>query len=246
MTIRNETVLLDLKLKIIRKLEDDQIICPTCNGTSIHIEGVDLAVVTDGVYKLKDFGKHQTIVGCDNCYYGVQKVCKHCQGMYGRRKYQCDCTGARNERGFIEGQKEWDKWNAASKIFYTEALEACEQLYIDSWDKYVVADDLAEEIQWQLDDNEDMTIDDIVNLRIYTTYVTQGSFDAESILENVCEELHEEAYDRSMFILPKLQEKLDEIAKEIESDTTTYFPDKIGVKLTRADVEGFGLVFKVS
>jgi hypothetical protein len=243
MATRTESVLLDLKLKIERKLEENEVICPTCNGTSIHIEGVNLAVISDGVYKLKNFGKYEAIVGCNDCYSGIQKVCKHCKGLYGRRKYQCDCDGARNERGFIEGQKEWDKWRATSKISYSEAVEKCEQFYIETWEKYVSVDDLADEIQLQLDDNEDMTIEDVINLRIYTTYVTQGSFDAESILEGVCEELHEDAYDRSSFILPKLQEKLDEIAKEIESDTTTYFSDKIGINLTKEDVESFGLTF---
>jgi RNA polymerase subunit RPABC4/transcription elongation factor Spt4 len=235
MPIRTESVLLDLKLKIERKLEENEVICPRCNGTSIHIEGVDLAVISDGVYKLKDFGKHETIVGCNDCYYGIQKVCKHCQGLYGRRKYQCDCDGAKSERRYLQSQKDMEKWNTIPKISYKDALEKYTQLYIENFDCFVQVDCLSEELEWRIEEDEEI---DIEHLRVYGTSVTHAEFDAIHILESACDNLHEDAYERasSNVDMNKMQVYLDEIAKLIESDTTTYHPNyNVGILLIKDD-----------
>lgn len=118
-------------------------------------------------------------------------------------------------------------------------------MYIDDLEKYCSVDELADELQYYLDDNDEANIDDILSLHIYGTNVHFASFDADSILESATEELHEEAYERSSFIIKKLQNALDEIAEEIKGDTTTYFSDdKVGIQLTKENIEEFGLVFE--
>ncbi|WP_062408416.1 hypothetical protein [Paenibacillus naphthalenovorans] len=242
--MRTETVKVNLQFNVTRELEDNEVLCPVCSGTSLHIQGIPLAQVTNGIYEIKKFGRYDTIVGCGSCYYGVQKKCEHCDNLLGRSNL-CTCDKSRWEQRNKEEQKEREKWGKINKITYKEALDKYEMIYIDGFEKYCAPDELSEYLQWYLDDNREVTVEDILSLRIYGTYITNAMFDATSILENATEELHEEAYDRSKHILNKLQSYLDEIAKEIQRDTLTYFPDeKVGIQLTSKDIEKFELQFK--
>ncbi|GAA4878937.1 hypothetical protein GCM10023310_68790 [Paenibacillus vulneris] len=243
LNIRTETVNVNLQFNITRELEDNEVLCPTCSGTSLHIEGVPLAQTTNGVYELKKFGKCTTIVGCSSCYFGVQKKCLHCDKLLGRNSY-CTCDKSRYEQRYKQEQKEIESWSRTNKITYDEALQKYEMIFIDRVEKYCSPDELAEYLQWYLDDNEDLTIDDILSLRIYGTYTTQASFDAYSILENATEELHEDAFNRAEYVIEDMQEYLNKVANEIKIDTKTFFPDeKNGIQLTIADINKFKLQF---
>ena len=231
-------VVLDLQFNFDRELEDDEVLCPTCSGTSLQIKGIDLAVVTEGNYKVGKFGKHESIHGCDSCYFGVQKKCKHCEGLIGRKKYQCECKGAKNERRYKELERNWATWNKTEKILWSEAAKKYEYLYIDSHDKYLTPDDLMEYLEEMIqDDDSEFELDDIDDLRIYGTTECTIAFDATDIISNGCSNLHEEAYERiDEEKMDELQSFLNNWSESVKNETTTYNADyEVGVIFTKED-----------
>lgn len=239
MSVRTETVEVEFKLKLKKDLQENEEICPKCGGTGLQ--------VNDHPYGLKsERGQHnemfpykkQTIVGCSHCYSGVQKKCQHCQQLMGRTS-QCKCDGYRNESNRKLFEKDMERWNKAKKITFQESLDqGIEYFYIDSWDEYHDLDSLHDKINDLLEDmDEDFTIDDIKDLRVYTTYIESISLSADSILERACENLHDEACERiSQSKFDELQDLLNEFVKGIESDTKTYHADwKVAVVLTPED-----------
>lgn len=122
---RTENVQVNLQFNVTRELEENEVLCPVCSGTSLHIEGIPLAQTTNGVYELKKFGKYSTIIGCNSCYFGVQKKCRHCSELMGRMSW-CDCNGSRNERNLENTKKKNVYWDSVKKITYEEALEKYE------------------------------------------------------------------------------------------------------------------------
>lgn len=243
--IHTEYLDINVNFKLRKDMQEGEEICKECGGLGLRLVDNRYGLSIDG----KKLGnemfpfKKEAVVWCDNCFTGVSKRCLNCNELIPKSYTKCQKERCKELRGEALWQKKLEGWNKTTKISYNEALERYSMLYIDDWDRYVEPDDLAAEIQYQLDENEDLTLSDIANLRIYTTYTTSAFFDAESIMENACDELHEEASERAWHIIPKLQEQLDKIAKEIEHDTTTYYPDDIGVLLTVGDIEEFGLKF---
>lgn len=226
MSIRTENVEVEFKLKLKKDLQDHEEICPKCGGTGLQ--------VNDHPYGLKsEHGKHnemfpykkQTIMGCSHCYSGVQTKCQFCQQLMGRSS-QCKCEGYQHEQDNKRAERDWERWNKAKKITLTELLKLNnDYLYIDDWDEFYDADDLHEKVH-ELIEDEELILEDIKDLRVYTTTIEKITLDAESILENACGNLHEDAYQRiDKSEIEELQEHLDKFAEKIQDDTRTYYPD---------------------
>ena len=102
-------------------------------------------------------------------------------------------------------------------------------VFIDGIDEYVHVDML-----------EDWLADDVAEgngvPRIYGTTTTELSFDAGSLVEDACEDLHEEAGDNiSNDEIKELQALLDAWAEKVDRGTKTYWADwSVGVILTES------------
>lgn len=216
---------------IVKDLQDDEEICPVCHGTGLAL--------SDNPYGLSDDPdrhhgelfpyKHQSIVSCQNCYNGVVKKCKYCGKLLNRVVYQCDCEDARKareqekiKRANEEEQKRLSKAKVINSndpiveqfvMLYSEYFSDNEGYFTD-WDEFF--DD------WYVN-HEGIDIER--PQYVWSTSETRLAFDAESFIEDACENLWEDARDQiSDKDIEELQDMLDKWAAK-QTGTTTYDVD---------------------
>lgn len=205
---------------LIKDLTEHERICPVCNGLGMKIE--------DNIYGIKgdtsEAGKkshfpykHQALSFCQSCYNGVQRLCPYCNEPFKNQAYMhCSCEG---QKKADEEERLKRSDNKVSKAVEVTEKEVSTMLYCDETDRYFL--DINEFVEdWYGDhDKKDEKPD-----RLWVTSVGQIQLDSDSILENACEELHEEAME-SICIDDKirLQEFLDDWCKK-QTGTTTYYP----------------------
>lgn len=114
------------------------------------------------------------------------------------------------------------------KISLEEALKTYSMLYVVEYSEYVDSSDFYDWIERQKDEDVDGEFD-IKELRIFVTSEHSLQLDAADIIEQACEDLHEDAGvpDKQT---KELQVFLNEWYKKNEMYTKTYFADEsIGV-----------------
>lgn len=247
--IKTEYIDVTITHKLKKDMQLNEEICKDCNGLGIKIYHNHYGLTIDG-QKLGNsyfpFDK-ESLYWCPSCYNGVRKRCEFCNEFVPKGRIYCSCDKSLTSRGQAQWQKKLDIWNRADKISYTEALNKFEMVYVDSWNEYIMKDDLEKQFEYWVDlnwDSEDIEglKEILLNLKIYGTNKTHAIFDADSILENAMENLHEDAYV-SPSIKNELQELLDGISEKIKNSTTTYNVDySIGIQLTENDIENWNYI----
>jgi hypothetical protein len=232
--LRTEHVDISFNLKLQKDLQEHEVICSHCGGSGLQIDDAPFGLRKEGIQPANTTRfpyKKQTIVGCRHCYNGIQKKCIHCGEILDRQKYQCDCIQAKYERNTKQFEKDLETWNKAKKISFNEALEKYAMVYIENYDKYCSTEDLLDYIT-DIEYDYEKPIDK-KSLWIYGTYTMELSLDADCILENACDNLHENAMNNiSSNEIRELQDLLDQWAEKIKEETTTYYADyKIGILL---------------
>lgn len=233
-----KTVFVDVKLLVPKKLQKDlkgnEMLCPVCKGLGLvkRVQEYGVKGYRDPLGRVFPF-QYENMQECHFCYHGVVRFCKHC-GQPNRDKGKilaetsCMCEGAGRERDRERCQGEVEVWEKAEKITYTEALKRFEMLFISGYDRYVEVDNFEGWIEDRKADDEEF---DVKDLRVYGTSVTKISFDASQMIENECEELHDEAEntigaDAKMV----LQDLLDSWVAKYGGGTETYLVDyEVGV-----------------
>lgn len=213
-----------------KDLIDNEAICPVCQGTGVvkanNIYG--LIGDTSEIAKKEMFPyKHQSLALCPNCYNGVIKLCEFC-GKQIKKGYidKCDCPQYRakqEEEKRIKYQETIDKakeinWISASDFVYDEKSH---KFFID-------VDEFAE-YYWDLyqeDDcdckNFDEYFDQVIPHVLWNCSEEDLHIDADTIVSQACEDLHEDAYNNVTDII-ELQNYLDKWCSK-QSGTTTYYP----------------------
>lgn len=207
---------------LIKDLTGYERICPVCNGLGMKIE--------DNIYGIKgdtsEAGKeshfpyrHQALSFCQSCYNGVQRLCPYCNEPFKNQAYMhCSCEGQK-KADEDERIKKWNKKVANAVAVDEEDIHT--MLYCEEFDKYYdTVDDFFDDYACNYDDEQIYDRPE----RLWVTSVGNISIDVDNILENACEELHEDAMD-SICIDDKirLQEFLDDWC-EGQTGTTTYYP----------------------
>jgi len=225
--IRTEHIDVSFNLKLQKDLQEHEVICSHCGGTGLQVDNNPFGLKSENS-KIHLPYKQQTIVGCRQCYNGVQSKCLHCGKILDRGTSQCDCEGVKQERLKERHDEDLETWNKANKISFEEACEKYVMLYVSDYDKYINVEDFEE---WLHD--ESFQLDEVISLRVYGTYIMELSMDASSIIENACSDLHEDAMDNiSDKDQKELQTLLDKWCEENKAGTTTYYADfKVGVLL---------------
>lgn len=201
--------------KLIKDLQEDEAICEDCKGTGLRIE--------DNVYGLGEKGKapfpykHQSISFCQHCYNGVVNLCPHCGKILGQRT-QCDCTGYMKAKYEEETIKEKECFEKAKKITYEE--------YIKQYPNYMIFDPNTDEFYSELEDLEDHYASNGLELPkyVYGTNSHSICLDIDNLIENACDDLYEDAYDR-IEGYEDLQAAMYKFSKQNEQNTMTFDPD---------------------
>ena len=111
---------------------------------------------------------------------------------------------------------EIDRWKMAEKLTPEQALARFEQLYVEDADTFGLTADV-------ISDHAD---GEYPRMRIYGTTKRSIKLDADWILENATEDLHEEAYANiPASRVTDLQVTLDAWCETVAKATETYFPD---------------------
>lgn len=223
-----------LKNGIIKDLQDNQILCKKCNGTGLTI--------TDNPYGLKGDPdrnemfpyKKQMIVGCRHCYTGVIDLCEHCKSELPRSISRCECDKAKSIRHSEKLAKEKALWDKAIKLKISDKIAGEMGMYYFEGYPYNEGyfSYFDEFVEWW----EENYNDEEKPLYVWGTYTINLSLDADSILENATDDLHEEA-DNNIVYRAELQQFLDDWCAK-QSGTTTYYQDtKYAIEIPWTDGE---------
>ncbi|WP_099467839.1 hypothetical protein [Konateibacter massiliensis] len=212
-----ETVKKMFPKELIKDLQDDERICPTCHGLGMRIENNVYGIHgdTSEAGKRERFPyKHQALSFCPDCYNGVQKLCEYCKQPFKQRGYyHCNCEGFKKD----EEEKRIAKYNdMVSKAKDVQEADVTTMLYCEEFDKYFIdTDDFFE--YWASDCDDE----DIIPERLWVCSIAEVGIDAANVIENACSDLHEDASENCDY--GSLQKLLDIWCKE-QSGTTTYYP----------------------
>lgn len=203
---------------LIKDLTEHERICPVCNGLGMIIENNIYGIKGDKseVAKREPFPyKHQALSFCGSCFNGVQRLCPYCGQPYVNQAYMhCGCEGQKK----ADEEERIKKWNEkVSKAVPVDEKDVDTMLYCEEFDEYYdTVDDFFDDYacNHEEDDNERP-------VRLWVCSVEKIYIDADSVVDNVCQELHEDAYEQCD--IGSLQDILDDWCKD-QVGTTTYYP----------------------
>ena len=210
-----------------KDLQDNEEICPACNGLGVVIDNNIFGIkgdISEAAKKSMFPYNNQVIKFCSNCFNGVIQLCEYCGKQLPKGRLKCDC----------EQQKAIDE--EERKIKYQETIVkaneiAIEDLPEDTWLYDEQTDEYFSDIDYFVDaykDNEDFESKEqmMKNLPpvLWVCKSVDIEMDANSIIESACEELHEDAMDNiSDKDRDELQKLLDVWCKK-QTGTKTAYP----------------------
>lgn len=209
-----------------KDLQDNEEICLVCNGLGVVIDNNIFGIKGDTSEAAKKSMfpyNHQAIKFCPNCYNGVIQLCEYCGKSLPKGRLKCDC----------EQQKAKDK--EERKIKYQETIDKAKEISLedlpeDTWLYDEQTDDYFSDIDYFVDtykDNEDFETEEkmLENLPpvLWVCKSVNIEMDAGDIIENACEDLHEDAMDSISYEDKKeLQKLLDEWCNKQTGAKTAY------------------------
>lgn len=205
---------------LVKDLTENERICPVCHGLGMKIDNniYGLRRDTSEAAKHSMFPyKHQALSFCQSCYNGVQRLCKFCGKPYANQAYlHCDCEGQEK----ADEEERIKKWNETiSKAKEVSESDVKTMLYCEEEDEYY---DCVEDFFESYKENDEIGFwEGTKPDRLWVCSVQEISIDAGSVIENACEDLHEDASENCDY--GSLQVTLDAWCKN-QSGTTTYYP----------------------
>ena len=188
--------------------KENQIVCGICGGTG---------------WLLND--KETSIVKCNKCNNGLIDICEYCKKpfdyYYSRT---CNCNEAVNARKIKREEtitnKERELFNQA-KIKVNISLADKSKIEMLYSEMYPYNEGYFTEIEELIDWCKDNGVE--IPKYVWGTYKTKISIDGDSIVEDACCDLHEDAFS-NITGLDELQEFLDEWCSK-QTGTDTYYVD---------------------
>lgn len=211
-----------------KDLQENEEICSICHGLGVVIDNNVYGIkgYTSEVAKKSMFPyNHQAIKFCPNCYNGVIELCEYCGKPLPRNTSRCDCEQYKA------------KIDDENRIKYREKISKAEEVDIkdiasEMWFYDEQADDYFSDIDYFVDVYKDFdeyeSDEDMMNNLPEVLWLTNSvdiSMDADWIIENACEELHEDASENiSGEDRKELQDMLDDWCKK-QTGTRTVYPN---------------------
>ena len=210
-----------------KDLQYNEAICPVCHGLGVVLDNNVYGIEgdTSEVAKKSMFPyNHQAIKFCPNCYNGVIRLCEYCGKSLARGtlKYDCEQQRAKDEK--------------EKRIKYQKTIAKANEVDInelpkDTWFYDEQTDDYFSDIEGFVDSYKDYSEFEndkemIANLPpvLWICGTTDISMDAGSIVEDACEQLHEDALESISYDdMKELQNFLDEWCAK-QTGTRTLYP----------------------
>lgn len=204
---------------LIKDLTEHERICPICNGLGMRIENNIYGINGDdseaGRREYFPY-KHQALSFCRSCFNGVQRLCPYCGQPYKNQGYtHCDCEGQKK----ADEEEKIKKWNEkVSKAVPVDEKDVDTMLYCEEFDEYYdTVDDFFDDYAANYSDQDEYEKPKV----LWVCTVEKIYIDAANVIENVCSDLHEDAYEQCDE--KSLQKLLDDWCKK-QIGTTTYYP----------------------
>lgn len=144
--------------------------------------------------------------------------CPYCGQPYKNQGYMhCDCEGQKK----ADEEERIKKWNdKVSKAVPVDEKDVNTMLYCEEFDEYYdTVDDFFDDYFGRYTDEE--FNNDGRPERLWVCSVEKIHIDADNVVDNACEELHEDAYEQCD--IGGLQNLLDTWCKD-QTGATTYYP----------------------
>lgn len=212
-----------LRNGIIKDLQDGEQICPVCQGTGLALDDQIYGLSNDPDKTVGHFPYHkQYIASCQNCYGGVIKTCRHCGEPFDRKRYQCECDGAKAERILKKDQAEAEKYEKSDKLNYDDDIVlAMDMLYSEDYTDNEGYFSDWEDFFENWNDHHDPS--DERPVYVWGTEALQFTLDADRLIENGLEDHYEDAGDQIDHADRKeLQETLDDWCR-MSADFKTFY-----------------------
>jgi len=208
-----------------KDLKENEEICSVCHGLGIVKRNYSYGIKEDEKPTKVNWYDNEYFVWCPNCYFGVIKKCEYCGKILSKGRLKCDCE---KQRDIDEKEK---------RIKYQEMISRATEVDLkdvrsDTWLYDEQTNDYFSDVDCFVDaykDNEEFAdykemIENLPEV-LWLCDSVDISMDADSIIESVCEELHEDAEDNiSGKDRKELQELLDNWCKK-QTGTTTLYPN---------------------
>ena len=217
-----------LPVTLEKDLQDDEIICPVCHGLGILKQDYGFWVKeddTEKAFKLNWYD-NEYLTLCPNCYFGRIKTCKYYGKLLPKQTNRCSCDGYREQEAEEKRIKYQDVINKAKEI---ELKDASEYIYDEESEQYFCDEFSFVDHWWDLYQegdhdcsNFDEYLEKYIPKVLWNCEEVKISMDADSIIENACEELHEDARD-NISDEKELQDFLNKWCAK-QTGTTTYYP----------------------
>lgn len=214
-----------------KDLQDNELICPICHGLGVvldnHIYGIKCDTSETSKKSMFPYN-HQAIKFCPRCYNGVIKLCEYCGNPLPKGTNRCNCAD------YLKKERE------EYKIKYHDTITKAKEInikdityymYDERSEKYFSDEDEFVEYYWEnyLDgsggcNHFDEYFEYEVPKVLWNCEEVKMTMDADSIIDDACEELHEDARDNISYEDEKELQKFlnDWCAKQ--TGTTTYYP----------------------
>lgn len=212
-----------------KDLQDNETICPVCHGLGVVLDNNIYGIKGDTSEAAKKSMfpyNHQAIKFCPNCYNGVIRLCEYCGKALPRGRLKCDCE---QQRVKDEEEKRIKYQETIEKAKEIELKDTSYYMYDEQSDKYFSDEDEFAEYYYQEWFAEysggisfNVYFDSQVPKVLWNCEEVKISIDTDGIIENACEELHEDARD-CISDEKELQDFLDKWCEK-QSGTTSYYP----------------------
>jgi hypothetical protein len=166
-----------LKGKLVKDLQDDEVVCEHCKGTGLRIEDNNYGI--QGERSRNPFPyTHQSISFCQYCYNGIQHKCSFCGKVLERGSYECNCEGYKKEQLNKEIIKYNESIAKAEKIKFADY----EGLFLDD-ERAIDKETFADNLYYKIRSGEDYP-----NVVFGTEKEPVMSIDFNDIISSACED----------------------------------------------------------
>lgn len=211
-----------------KNLTDHQMICPACHGLGIIKRNQPFGV-KDESERVKWYG-NEYFTWCPNCYFGVVELCEFCGYPLNKGSKHCNCDGYKEHEEMLIEKKQQE---AIKKAKVETNLKEIECVYDEKSEQYFF------DLESFIDEYKELYYDFVeeggsdfeiffkttVPEVLWVCTATSISINANKIIEDACEGLHEDAYSNiESSDEQELQKYLDSWCKK-QTATTTYYPD---------------------
>lgn len=198
--------------EVRRQLYPGERLCDTCGGFGV-VEGTD--------------PRGRGLTFCHDCIGGIRQTCRFCEQVL-KPGQVCTCLDAVESRTELHHKTHESRWAQAKKMPWSEAKMKFKWVYIESEGRFEEVETLeANLVEHHLK----------FPMWVYGTTQMELTLDARNIVEEGCNELHEEATNSiSSTQMEQLQFFLENWCDNVKDSTRTYFPDyTIGVVMDEPD-----------